>query len=324
MGDIHKGMWASGRNLAAVHMGALGDFLLQWPALLSLSRHFNGAKNLYWAGRPTYSTWATGAGWQPAPPTVRQGVEALYASTSWPSSLAESRIVWIGLDKRPMEIRDARLWFIHGIKIGQPYKSPRKVVQLALERQGVPWATDWGDVFRATYGGWQDSEAAYAYDLLLFPGAGHLAKQWGEGKFFELAMRFQKTGKRVAFVLGPAEIERGVNPLVSSAADVLEMPPILRPSSLFELSSLLLQTRTILGNDSGPMHLASMHGTPGVVLFGPASRRQWAPEGLVALAGKAPCRPCTTTTATLGCAQPSCMSELSVDLVWEALAPFVG
>lgn len=304
-----------------VHKGALGDFLLIWPVLLSLARALTNSLNseeLYWAGREAHASWAAAAGWRPAPPAVLGGVESLYVARQWPAELERSGVCWLGLRTNPLEIQDPRLWFLPCVRQGC-FVSPRQIAREALEARGIAWAENWRTVWGAAFGAWR-AQGPFERDVLLFPGAGHKAKHWGLVQFFELALGLQEKGRRVAFVLGPAEVERGLDPLIPARGlGRTPLPEVLRPGSLRELSSLLLGTRGVVGNDCGPLHLAAMHGVPGVVLFGPTSRRQWAPEGLLALAGEAACRPCTQTTADIQCEDVVCMRSIAPDQVLEAL-----
>jgi ADP-heptose:LPS heptosyltransferase len=51
------------------------------------------------------------------------------------------------------------------------------------------------------------------------------------------------------------------------------------PETPRELAALLASAGGVLGNDSGPSHLAALLGTPVVVLFGPSDARVWRPVG---------------------------------------------
>jgi len=299
----------------------MGDFLLVWPALLSLARAM-ARRELLWAGRDAHAPWAAAAGWQPATGVLQRGVDALYSVGTWPRELEGARVTWFGLERNPLECRDSRLQFIHGVRPGR-FVSPRVLARQALEALGVPWAEDWREVWRDAWLEFTEPATdTRSWDLLLFPGAGHRAKQWGVVQFLELAQACAGHGWSTAFVLGPAELERGLDRELEQAAAGRPggLPaPLLAPASLQELGELLRRAGRVAGNDCGPMHLASMFGTPGVVLFGPTSRRQWAPEGLTPLASALPCRPCTVTTMGIPCAAPACMQAIQAPRVVEAL-----
>ncbi len=307
-----------------VHNGALGDFLLGWPALLSLARARPAVRRI-WAGREEHSFWAATAGWESAPADLHRGVTALYQGT-WPKVLASAEVVWFGLRASAVRrhlgeriLMDPRFWLVAGIpETGAvPWESPRETARQALALRSVGWAQDWRSVWRETVGRHPWESEAFEADALLFPGAGHRAKQWGPVKFFELGRMLRVRGVRPSFVLGPAELERGLGDVLRGCGP---LPGPVRPCDrLDNLSAMLSGARLVVGNDAGPMHLASMFGTPGVAIFGPASRRQWGPEGLRCLAAGVPCRPCTETTADISCTTPLCMEALALDSVWQAV-----
>lgn len=287
-----------------IHEGALGDFLLAWPAVLSLSRHLAG-RELLWAGRSAYLPWVRPLGFSPCPPRVADLLQGLPASAPWPAATPPGLVVRFGLMDRPGEDRPGR-WRLPGVA---PGRSPRDVYAENLELRGVPFVGDWLAAFQGLFG-----RAAAAGDrVLLFPGAGHRLKRWPRVQFLELARRFASRGLAPVLVLGPAELERGF------AAEGL---PVLAPPDLTSLQKALLAARLAVGNDCGPMHLAGMLGLPGAVLFGPTSARQWAPPGLAVLRSRRGCRPCTLTTSDLDCPEadpvPPCLGDISLDTVWEA------
>ncbi len=312
-----------------VHNGALGDFLLGWPALLSLARARPAMRRI-WAGREEHASWAAAAGWAPAPAGPRRAVTALYQGR-WPEPLATAEVVWFGLRASSVRrhlgeriVNDHRFWLVPGIPeagTGQRVP-PREAARQALALRGVDWTQDWRKVWCESVGGRMPETDARETDALLFPGAGHRAKQWGPVKFFELAGMLRERGLRPAFVLGPAELERGLGDVLRGCGP---LPGVVRPcDTLDSLGAMLGAARLVVGNDAGPMHLASMFGTPGVALFGPASRRQWGPEGLRCLAADVPCRPCTETTADITCSAPVCMEALPVEQVWQAVEGILG
>ena len=303
-----------------VHNGALGDFLLAWPALLSLARARAGSR-LYWAGRDSHASWARGAGWLPASMEIKASLNDLYKGR-WPESLEQGEIVWFGLKAATLGthfsdviLHDKRLWMIAAIPEEHEYGSPREKVRLALAQRGVPWAHDWRKAWLEFCA--PEYNSSLTGGVLLFPGAGHRAKQWSLVNYFELGWELRRNGLCPAFVLGPAELDREVDAQLRSCGDL--PGEIVASETLERLNALIAGAGLVIGNDSGPMHLASMYGKPGVVLFGPTSRRQWAAEGLVCLASEVICRPCTETTADISCQEPWCMDAISVGQVMHSV-----
>lgn len=293
------------------HAGALGDFLLAWPALVSVARYFRG-RPVYHHVRPAHAHWLEPVA-APCPAALREALEARYVGTIWPEALSGVLVVRPGLAKRPDLPASPDFWFLRGLVPGS-MASPRELYRDALAARGVPVMEDGPAVFRDWFGG----HAPDGETVLLFPGAGHPDKAWPLDRLEALARRLARQALRPVFVLGPAEAERGVAPRGGA---------ILAPQSLPELSHAMRAARFVVGPDSGPMHLAAMHGVPGLALFGPTSPRQWGPAGLPVLTAGLSCAPCTAMTSGAfapACPRPlPCLSGISLDAVWHHLEPWL-
>ncbi len=292
------------KKLICVHNGALGDFITVWPSLLALSRW--AGTPLYWAGKHSYFPWAKPLGFSLCDGQTLRAVESLYAAAEWPPALADALIVWFTLRRAPAATRHEQLWTVSTMPVSG-YCPPREIAAASLAARGAPPAPDWERIWRSLFGHWSGQNSN---TILLFPGAGHKAKQWPLIKFFELAKVLQAQGWSPRFVLGPAEVERGLD---------IQDWPTEKPENFKALSAVLCECRAVCGNDCGPMHLAAAHGAPGVVLFGPTSARQWGPPGLIPVRTSVHCRPCTLTTADIPCQNPACISNISVAMASKAL-----
>lgn len=123
------------------------------------------------------------------------------------------------------------------------------------------------------------ADAARSYALpseyvLLIPGssARHHEKRWPY--FADLAQRLADAGHVCVTAPGPDEIDlcRAIPAKMLMHTDEHGGP---RPLNYFELARLAMRARYVVGNDTGPSHLASRCGVPGLALFGghtPASR----------------------------------------------------
>lgn len=294
------------------HAGALGDFLLAWPALLAVARHFAG-RPIFAAVRPGHAHWLAPVA-APCPPALRRALDARFAGSTWPAELEKTLVVRPGLAKRP-ELPDSPwFWFLRGLREGCD-ASPRELYADALAVRGLPSLADPVALFQGYFG----RHAPEGATALLFPGAGHPDKTWPLDKLEALAREIAQHGLTPRFVLGPAEKERGIRP---HAGDCL------LPGNLEELAAAIRAARFVVGPDCGPMHLAAMHGVPGVVLFGPTSPRQWGPPGLVAVTAGRPCAPCVALTSgpfAPDCPRPlPCLAAIRVEDVLRALAPWLG
>ena len=287
------------------HAGALGDFFLAWPVFLSVLRHFPGIP-AHFAVRPSLAGYLSPLA-TPCPPEIRRGLDARFQENGWPDVLQNVLVVRPGLAARPDVAQAPQFLFLHGVVPGSA-ASPRDLYKDALARCGIAFAADYRETFQALFG----RPGPHGDTVLLFPGAGHADKGWPLARFEALASLLTRHGLRPVFVLGPAELERGVAPLAGET---------LAPASVEALSAALCAARCVIGPDCGPLHLAGLHGVPGVALFSPTAPRQWGPQGLAIVTAGLPCSPCVGVTSgefAAACPRPlPCLAGIEVGAVWE-------
>jgi len=111
--------------------------------------------------------------------------------------------------------------------------------------------------------------------LGLAPGAGHPKRRWPIDRFIELGRFLEKEfGARLLVVGGPDDADgasRLTEELGSTAVNVSG------GMTLRQTAALLTQTRLMVSNDCGPMHLAAAVGTPTVAIWGSSDSRRWRP-----------------------------------------------
>lgn len=108
-------------------------------------------------------------------------------------------------------------------------------------------------------------------ELVIHPGSGGEVKNWPADRFLSIA---NKSDFPVSIVLGPAELERGLDRLFGAG-----QYPIKRSSSLTELRKILKNAAVMLGNDSGATHFSAAMNVQTVALFGPTDASVWHPLG---------------------------------------------
>ena len=116
-------------------------------------------------------------------------------------------------------------------------------------------------------------------------------------------------------VAAGSEAERETARAVVAASDgaAVLAPPT---PELADLAALVSQSRLFLGSDSGPLHVASLTGTPVVQLLGPTDpveNRPWGGSPYRSLRVPVGCSPCRR-----GCRAASCMNVLPSEAVVEA------
>ena len=98
-------------KIIIVHNGALGDFLLAWPSIWSITQSFSQTK-IFWAGREIYLPWIEKLGIKRADPVTKKAIQSLYSSLAWPDILKNSLVFWFGLKQRTVEIEHPNLIFL--------------------------------------------------------------------------------------------------------------------------------------------------------------------------------------------------------------------
>ena len=174
------------------------------------------------------------------------------------------------------------------------------------------------------------AKAAAFFDTLgdgpilgVHPGSTWPTKQWPEEHFAEVARRAAADGATVLVFGGPGEED--VAGRVTAGADAPErVIDISGRLSLPELAAYLDRLDCYLTNDSGPMHLAWVQGTPVTALFGPTVRDLgFFPrgEGSSVLERDEACRPCSLHGPNR-CPEGHhrCMRELTPDTAYADVA----
>jgi heptosyltransferase I len=158
---------------------------------------------------------------------------------------------------------------------------------------------------------------------VLHPGSSDfgLYKRWPAERFSGLAARLSQSGTPVVVAWGPGERELAGRVVEAAGKDGagVRLAPETRPLSV--LIALLARAGVFVGNDSGPLHIASACGTPTVGLYGPKDPSVYAPYSppRAVLYHPLPCSPCGKRR----CENPECMKALSVDAVAEATLALV-
>ncbi|MFN0075283.1 MAG: glycosyltransferase family 9 protein [Prosthecobacter sp.] len=149
--------------------------------------------------------------------------------------------------------------------------------------------------------------------IVIHAGASREYQRWPMRSFVELANRLAETH-------AVRWIDQGNETGLSGAVQRV------KTNSLDELVRLIAGAKLFVGNNSGPMHIASACGTPGVILIGPSSPRwdpEWHRERFELLREpRLSCQPCDSATKPANrClnlqAPMACLNRWSVDAVHE-------
>ena len=107
---------------------------------------------------------------------------------------------------------------------------------------------------------------------LIHPGSGSPSKNFTTGFYLQLRSLLQSYGfKKVYFVLGPAES--------TVRYDFFPETAVVRPQNPLELAEWLAKAMFFVGNDSGVSHLAGFLGIPTVVFYRSTDPDIWGVRG---------------------------------------------
>jgi len=157
--------------------------------------------------------------------------------------------------------------------------------------------------------------------VFLAPGAAFgPTKLWPAERFALLADALLDRGEKAALVIGPDEVELGR--LIARRARH-RIPLLGAELDTGKLAALLSRARLLIGNDSGPAHLAAAVGTPVVVFFGPTDPGRTAPRGapVLVLDRYVFCSPCYLKKCPY---QHECLEEITVEMALEAAVRMLG
>lgn len=146
--------------------------------------------------------------------------------------------------------------------------------------------------------------------IVIHTGARWVYRRWAIDKWAELAVVMrQRYGCEIVFAGGPDDV-----------ADIRKVMRILPfeayswagQSSLLDYAALVSRAVCMIGNESGPMHIAAAMDVPVIALFGPGIPSVFAPYGPKSqyIHHKLPCNPCAQKICVLP--NNPCMNRISV------------
>jgi heptosyltransferase-2 len=162
----------------------------------------------------------------------------------------------------------------------------------------------------------------------MHPGSGDYstARRWAPERFAQLAdTLYRDFGGQLVLVGGPEEaaLHQQIRGMMQSG---MPARSFAGKSNIKVTAALLEQADLFVGNDAGPMHLATAVGTPTVAIFGLSNSRAWGPytggapeRRAVVVKLDLPCIPCFYSGHLLGtpqgCMTRDCLAMLGVDPV---------
>lgn len=171
--------------------------------------------------------------------------------------------------------------------------------------------------------------AADAPVVVFGPSGGHsILKQWPLERFAALGRWLvAERGCRVLVVGGPGEeaLGRALEEQIGWGA-----VDLVGQTTLRQMAALIQRSQLYVGNDSGPLHIASAVGCPVIALFGSSCTHRYRPwQNATVLWHELPCSPCAQCHARDRCQtclydQPRCMAAITVEEVQAAVEAQLG
>jgi ADP-heptose:LPS heptosyltransferase len=265
-------------NIVVIKLSALGDFVLAMPAFAAIRAHHADARITLLTTRP-FEALARASPWFDAVVldarprwsdfsgvlALRRALRAAAPAMVYDLQTSDRSSVYRHLLRRGVD------WsgIAHGAS--HPHASPGRDAMHTLDRQREQLAMAGITAFPTPELGWlrgarPDLPARYG---VLVPGAApsRPEKRWPVENFAEVARAMAARG------IAPVIAGSGADAPVTSALHeaVPEAIDLAGRTDLFGLAALLGHAACVVGNDTGPMHLAALLGVPTVVLFGAAS-----------------------------------------------------
>jgi len=295
------------KKIIFVHKGALGDFLQIWPTLCNIVEFFKNKVEFYFYGKSYYNYWIRPLNIKPLPWEYRILLDKIYLNEKLSSEFNDSLIIWFILKKNISNQKYHNVIFLKGI-----LKSKKKVWKQYLDQlqnigldNYIDWQKIWSFYFK------RQSNPNF---ITIFPGSGHRLKNWPVENFIKLAEILLSMNQKIRFVMGPAELERFDLNLFSKFS-------ILLSQDAHTLQDIILESKLVIGNDSGPMHLAGINQVPNITIFGPTNPELWGPIGSLVISPNINCAPCTSII-DIKCDKMLCLKEITVDMVLDKIKKY--
>jgi heptosyltransferase III len=242
-------------RILVVRACAVGDFVLNMPALQALHRSRNNVRFTL-VGHP--STLELARDFVPVEAThsiEREPWSRLFYQPITGLSF-ESAVVWM---RDPVVFQNLRGSGLPDVFRAEPFPEFGHAATHLLRTLGLP-EPPLPDL-------WKQETS----DIIIHASSGSPRKNW---PYFDELTR-QLGESCVSLWEEPPKDSMRVDGLVGSG----KRPRMLVKQSLIEVSQHLRKCRAYIGNDSGITHLAAYLGVPTIALFGPTNPRVWGPIG---------------------------------------------
>jgi ADP-heptose:LPS heptosyltransferase len=252
------------------HRGALGDFLLTWPALIALRKKYCSHR-FVGLGRPEYLKLARHfALFDEIHDCESRDLLDFYSAKSIPEFLKPLDLALCFMEKDQVFEHFLRSIGVHSICLHPPFPKNGKwhVADYhcqILQHFSLP-------ILKHTNLFLPMASRTENY-VIIHPGSGSSRKNFDPEFYAFIAGELINMNLRdIRFVLGP--LEKNLRAVFKDRFTIIET------SGLIELAENLSRSRLFIGNDSGVTHLAAFLGIPTLALFKSTAPAIWGTRGL--------------------------------------------
>lgn len=315
----------SGPRILVMRLGSMGDVIHTLPAVATLKQSFPKSV-LTWVVHPRWACLLEGNPFidRLIPLDRRSGASVMAAWRALRASRYEIAVDFQGLIKSALIATVARPEHLYGFHQSQLREKPAALFYSDRVRCSSAHIVDRNlELARAAGAsmilrtfplpdGTPEGELPDGPFVLACPLAGWGGKQWPLERYAALAARLRQE-------LGMALVLNGPPAAAAQLASVAGVR--VHSSSVAGLIHATRRAEAVVGNDSGPMHLAAGLGKPGVAIFGPTDPARNGPYGgtFTVLRGAG----CSTTYKRRAEPDPAVLA-ITPDEVFEALRDRLG
>jgi lipopolysaccharide heptosyltransferase II len=150
----------------------------------------------------------------------------------------------------------------------------------------------------------------------IHPGGGWIPRRWAASKYAKLSKRLKDELHTDIVLVGGKEggsSEKGLNEEIIAEAGV-SITDMTGNVTLKELCAFLKICKVFVGNESGPMHIATALNVDSIAILGPTNAKRTGPYNgsTKVIQHKVDCQPCRNRN----CKDPICMQSVTVEEIF--------
>lgn len=306
-------------KILIIKLGALGDVINTFPAVIRLKKYFNA--EIHWLAAPlSYPLIKNHScvdrvilfdknekhGLAAAINSIRK--ETYDIAFDFQRTLKSGFFCFISKSRKKIGFDKARCkeltWLYPFTRI--PASDPGKHMldqyldftdYLGIKSDSITWDIPLPD--------YMDIELPAKY-LVLNIGATKQANLWQTSNFAELARRVYDKTKIISVLTGGGKKDNKEALVITEMAG-RSVINLVGKTSLNQLAGVISNALAVVSCDTGPMHLAVALGKTTIALFGPSDPRRTGPYRGEVIARPMPCSPCNKKK----CSEPKCMQMIT-------------